>query len=110
VIYKRKKGNIELFAVFADVLSGKSQVNVKQTCDKPQDSRNKDKIRRQYLSKTHLEFCTDKHLSSVMNIRICHLMVGEMVRKMVRKILLVGRLVVYIVSMDGQSDGRSMVD
>jgi len=88
------------------VLSGKSQVKVKQTYDKSQDSRNKDKIRRQYLSKTHLEFCTDKLLSSVTNIRICHLMVGEMVRK----ILLVGRLDVYVVSMDGQSGGRSMVD
>jgi len=41
-----------------------------------------------------------------MNIRICHLMVGEMVRK----ILLVGRWDAYVVWMDGQSDGRSMVD
>ena len=41
-----------------------------------------------------------------MNIRICHLMVVEMVRK----ILLVGRLDVYVVWMDGQSYGRPMVD
>jgi len=77
-----------MFDAFADVLSGKSQVNVKQTYDKPQDIRNKDKNRKTYLSKTHLEFLIDDLLSSLMNIRICRLMVGEMVRK----ILLVGRL------------------
>ena len=106
MIYKQKKGNIQLFAAFAHVLSGKSQVNVKQTYDKTQDSRNKDKNRIPYLSKTHLELCTDELLSSLMNIRICHLMFGEMFRK----ILLVGRLDVYVVWMDGQSDGRSTVD
>jgi len=31
VTCKQKKGNIDLFAAFADVLFGKSQVNVKQT-------------------------------------------------------------------------------
>lgn len=88
------------------MLSGKSQVNIKQTCDKPQDGRNKDKNRRPCLSKTRIELCTDEILSSVMNIGICHLMVGGMVRK----ILLVCRLDVYVVWMDGQSNGRSMVD
>jgi len=54
VIYKQKKGNINLFVAFTYVLSGKSQINVEQMYDKHQDSRNKDKIRRQHLSKTRL--------------------------------------------------------